>query len=144
MIQIEIPKGSMLKMEENRLDRLLLFPNVQNYGFIEDSSIQEDGDLQDCFVISEQPLPTGTRIDRGLLVDLGVLHYNDNGENDNKRIYAIKPKLGLTPDFFRTMCYEVSCIISYLRYYKNMNNKVTLVNLSAIWPDEYKKEFLNF
>ena len=45
MISIEIPRDSILKIEEGTFDRLLKIPMVENYGFIETSKIQPDGDL---------------------------------------------------------------------------------------------------
>lgn len=87
---IEIPMGSMLKVEWHRktatfkLDRVepQIFAKPVNYGFIP-QTIDEDGDELDTLVITEEPLPMGVWLEATIL---GILNFEDDGEMDHKVI----------------------------------------------------------
>ena len=88
---IEIPKGSMMKVEWDRkkgyfaLDRVEpgIFAKPCNYGFIP-GTIDEDGDELDTLVITDEPLPMGVVVEEAVVV--GVLNFEDDGEMDHKVI----------------------------------------------------------
>jgi inorganic pyrophosphatase len=85
---IEIPQGSILKIEWDRqraafmLDRVEphAFTKPVNYGFIP-QTLDEDGDELDTLVISPEPIPTGVWLEAKIL---GVLNFEDDGEGDHK------------------------------------------------------------
>lgn len=85
---VEIPKGSMLKVEWDReraafmLDRVEpgLFAKPVNYGFIP-QTLDEDGDELDTLVVTEEPIPTGVWLEARVV---GVLNFEDDGEMDYK------------------------------------------------------------
>ncbi|HKU18550.1 MAG TPA: inorganic diphosphatase [Candidatus Saccharimonadales bacterium] len=85
---IEIPEGSMLKIEWDRgracfmLDRVepAVFPKPTNYGFIP-QTLDEDGDELDTLVVTDEPIPTGVWLEARVL---GVLNFEDDGEMDYK------------------------------------------------------------
>ena len=87
---IEIPKGSILKIEYNRtkctfeLDRVEpeIFQKPSNYGFIP-GTLDEDGDELDTLVITYEPIPTGVVLSAKVI---GVLNFEDDGEKDHKII----------------------------------------------------------
>ena len=84
---VEIPKGSMLKIEYDRkraaftLDRVepSIFAKPVNYGFIP-GTVDEDGDELDALIITEQPLPTGIFLKAKVI---GVMKFVDDGEVDD-------------------------------------------------------------
>lgn len=85
---IEIPKGSMLKIEWDRkraafmLDRVepAIFAKPVNYGFIP-GTLDEDGDELDTLVVTDEPIPTGVWLEAKII---GVLNFEDDGEMDHK------------------------------------------------------------
>ncbi|HSX53316.1 MAG TPA: inorganic diphosphatase [Patescibacteria group bacterium] len=85
---VEIPEGSMLKIEWDRktasfmLDRVepAIFAKPCNYGFIP-GTLDEDGDELDTLVVTKEPIPTGVWLE-GKIV--GVLNFEDDGEMDHK------------------------------------------------------------
>ncbi len=85
---IEIPEGSILKIEWNRkvaafqLDRVepQIFAKPVNYGFIP-ATLDEDGDELDTLVVCPEPLPTGVFLEAKVI---GVLNFEDDGEMDHK------------------------------------------------------------
>ena len=85
---VEIPKGSMLKIEWDRkraifmLDRVEpgIFAKPTNYGFIP-QTLDEDGDELDTLVITDEPIPTGVFLEAAII---GVLNFDDDGEADHK------------------------------------------------------------
>lgn len=87
---IEIPKGSILKVEYNRkkgtfeLDRVEpeIFAKPSNYGFIP-GTLDEDGDELDTLLVSPEPVPMGVVVHATIL---GVLNFEDDGEKDHKII----------------------------------------------------------
>lgn len=87
---IEVPKGSILKIEYNRekqtfeLDRVEpeIFAKPANYGFIPGTT-DEDGDALDTLVVIPEPVPTGVALKARVL---GVLNFEDGGEKDHKII----------------------------------------------------------
>jgi inorganic pyrophosphatase len=88
---IEIPKGSMLKVEWRRqeeffaLDRVEpgIFAKPTNYGFIP-QTLDEDGDELDVLVVTNEPLPMGLVIEETRVI--GMVDFEDDGENDHKII----------------------------------------------------------
>lgn len=88
---VEIPKGSMLKIEWSRkkeyflLDRVepQIFSKPVNYGFIP-QTLDEDGDELDTLIVTSEPLPTGVVIEEARVI--GVMYFDDGGEVDNKII----------------------------------------------------------
>lgn len=87
---VEIPKGSILKIEYNRekhtfeLDRVEpeIFAKPSNYGFIP-GTLDEDGDELDTLVVSPEAIPTGVVVEAKIL---GILNFEDDGEKDHKVI----------------------------------------------------------
>jgi inorganic pyrophosphatase len=87
---IEIPKGSMLKVEYRRelgifeLDRVepAIFAKPANYGFIP-QTLDDDGDELDTLVVCDEPLPTGIVVRASVI---GLLNFEDDGEMDHKVI----------------------------------------------------------
>lgn len=87
---VEIPKGSILKIEYNRekttfeLDRVEpeIFAKPSNYGFIPGTK-DEDGDELDTLIVTPEPVPTGVVVSARVL---GVLMFEDDGEKDHKII----------------------------------------------------------
>lgn len=85
---VEIPKGSMLKVEWDRkraafmLDRVepSIFAKPCNYGFIP-QTLDEDGDELDTLIITDEPLPTGIYLEARVI---GILNFIDDGEADHK------------------------------------------------------------
>lgn len=85
---VEIPQGSILKIEYNRklatfeLDRVepSIFAKPVNYGFIPQTT-DEDGDELDTLVVSPEPIPTGVHVSARII---GVLNFEDDGEMDHK------------------------------------------------------------
>jgi len=85
---VEIPKGSMNKIEYDRdhkvfvLDRVepLIFAKPVNYGFIP-QTLDEDGDALDTLIMTDEPLPTGVVVKAKVVA---VLNFIDGGENDHK------------------------------------------------------------
>lgn len=88
---IEIPKGSMMKIEWDRKKQIMVLDRVEpgifakpcNYGFIP-GTLDEDGDELDTLVVTEEPLPTGVVVEEATV--LGVLNFEDDGEMDHKII----------------------------------------------------------
>lgn len=87
---VEIPQGSMLKVEYNRekctfeLDRVepAIFAKPTNYGFIP-GTLDEDGDELDTLIICPETLPLGLVVPARII---GVLNFEDDGEMDHKVI----------------------------------------------------------
>jgi inorganic pyrophosphatase len=87
---VEIPKGSILKIEYRRdkgtfeVDRVEpeIFAKPSNYGFIP-GTVDEDGDELDTLIVTPEPVPTGVVVNARIL---GVLNFEDDGENDHKII----------------------------------------------------------
>jgi inorganic pyrophosphatase len=87
---VEIPKGSILKIEYNRtngtfeLDRVEpeIFAKPSNYGFIPGTK-DEDGDELDTLLVTPEPVPTGVVVKARIL---GVLNFEDDSEKDHKII----------------------------------------------------------
>ena len=85
---IEIPRGSMMKIEWNRklatfeLDRVEpgIFAKPTNYGFIP-QTLDEDGDELDTLVITEEGIPTGVFLKARVI---GILNFDDDNEMDHK------------------------------------------------------------
>jgi inorganic pyrophosphatase len=87
-VVIEIPKGSLHKIEWNRelavmqLDRVepAIFAKPTSYGFIP-KTLDEDGDELDVLLITDEPLPTGVFLEAKVI---GVMKFEDDGEVDDK------------------------------------------------------------
>ena len=87
-IVIEIPEGSMLKIEWDRkraafmLDRVepSIFAKPTNYGFIP-QTLDEDGDELDVLLVCDEPVPTGVWMEAKII---GLLNFEDDGEMDHK------------------------------------------------------------
>lgn len=85
---VEIPKGSMLKVEYNRekgtfeLDRVepAIFAKPTNYGFIP-GTLDDDGDELDTLILCPENIPLGVVVEARIL---GVLNFEDDGEQDHK------------------------------------------------------------
>ncbi len=87
---IEIPKGSMNKIEWQRHEKYFILDRVEpgifskptNYGFIP-QTLDEDGDELDTLIITDEPLITGLVVEARVI---GALDFEDDGENDHKII----------------------------------------------------------
>lgn len=88
---IEVPKGSMLKIEWDRhgeyfvLDRVEpgIFAKPVNYGFIP-QTLDEDGDPLDTLLVTDEPVSTGVVVPKAVVI--GLVDFEDDGENDHKII----------------------------------------------------------
>src|SRR5512146_1471649 len=87
---VEIPQGSMLKIEWDRqraaftLDRVEpgIYAKPVNYGFIP-QTLDEDGDELDTLVVCDEPIPTGVWLQTKIV---GVMNFEDGGDMDHKII----------------------------------------------------------
>lgn len=87
-VVVEIGKGSTLKIEWDRdnkvmrLDRVepVVFAKPTSYGFIP-QTLDEDGDELDVLVLTDEPLPTGLVMEGRVI---GVMKFVDDGEVDDK------------------------------------------------------------
>jgi inorganic pyrophosphatase len=85
---VEIPQGSMLKVEWDRgracfmLDRVepAIFAKPVNYGFIP-QTLDDDGDELDTLVVCDESIPTGVWLEAKVI---GVLDFTDDGDADHK------------------------------------------------------------
>jgi inorganic pyrophosphatase len=85
---VEIPQGSILKIEWNRhnatffVDRVEpgIFAKPCSYGFIP-QTLDADGDELDTLIVCDEPIPTGVWLEARIL---GVLKFEDDGEMDHK------------------------------------------------------------
>lgn len=85
---IEIPEGSFLKIEWDRMRAAFTLDRVEpsiyakpcNYGFIP-QTLDEDGDELDTLVVCDEPLPTGIWLEAKII---GVMNFVDDGDNDHK------------------------------------------------------------
>lgn len=85
---VEIPQGSMLKVEWDRtracfmLDRVepAIFAKPVNYGFIP-QTLDDDGDELDTLIVCAEPIPMGVWLEAKVI---GVLEFEDDGEMDHK------------------------------------------------------------
>lgn len=85
---VEIPEGSMLKVEWDReratfmLDRVepSIFAKPCNYGFIP-QTLDDDGDELDTLIVCDEPLATGVWLE-GKIV--GIMNFEDDGDMDHK------------------------------------------------------------
>jgi inorganic pyrophosphatase len=86
----EVPKGSTLKIEYDRVKKIFMIDRVEpkifakpcSYGFIPQTT-DEDGDPLDTLIITEEPIATGIVVKAKVI---GVLDFVDDGENDHKII----------------------------------------------------------
>ncbi len=87
---IEIPKGSMMKIEYDRKRKVMVLDRVEpaifakpvNYGFIP-ATLDDDGDELDTLLVTDEALPTGVAVEATVI---GVLEFEDDGEMDHKII----------------------------------------------------------
>ncbi len=87
-VVVEIGKGSTLKIEWDRenkvmkLDRVepAIFAKPTSYGFIP-QTLDEDGDELDVLILTDEPLPTGLVMEGRVI---GVMKFVDDGEVDDK------------------------------------------------------------
>jgi inorganic pyrophosphatase len=85
---VEIPQGSILKIEWDRsraaflLDRVepQIFAKPVNYGFIPQTK-DEDGDELDTLIVCGESIPTGVWLEAKII---GILNFDDDGEADHK------------------------------------------------------------
>ncbi len=121
---VEIPKGSMHKIEFDRKRKLMVLDRVEpiifakpcNYGFIP-ATLDDDGDELDTLIITDEPLPTGVALQATVI---GVLEFEDDGEMDHK----------------------VICVPADDR---NTGNRITsLDDLGAQWQHQIKHHFTHY
>ncbi len=87
---IEIPKGSMNKIEYSTIDKVFMLDRVEpgifakpvNYGFIP-QTLDEDGDALDTLVLTDEPLPMAVVVKAKVIA---VLKFVDGEEKDFKII----------------------------------------------------------
>jgi inorganic pyrophosphatase len=88
---VEIPKGSMLKVEWRRKEELFALDRVEpaifmkpvTYGFIP-QTLDDDGDELDVLLVTQEPLPMGLVVKECRVI--GMVDFEDDGENDYKII----------------------------------------------------------
>ncbi len=91
---VDIPEGSILKIEYNRtlgifeLDRVEpgVFPKPVNYGFIPGTK-DEDSDELDVLLFCHEPIPTGVLVKAKVI---GIFNFEDDGEMDYKIVCVPK------------------------------------------------------
>lgn len=100
---IECEQGSRIKLEhrdgcmypsdlcghekELVLDRILDIPFPANYGYVVDSEVQPDGDLQDAFVVHDE----WDKFSPGQIVEAEpvlCIEFEDNGIRDDKLVFG--------------------------------------------------------
>lgn len=121
---IEIPKGSMLKVEWDRknsyffLDRVEpgIFEKPVNYGFIP-QTLDEDGDELDTLVITAEGIPMGVVVPGAKVI--GIVNFDDGGEMDHK----------------------VVCVPSDDRHYGQIN---TIDDLGDAWKKQIEHHFNHY
>lgn len=86
LFQIEVPKGSFLKRDGNRIEYLSPIPCPFNYGSIE-GEIAADGDAPDVLLLGP-PVPRGARREAPRV---GVVRFVDDGLRDDKQIASYQP-----------------------------------------------------
>ncbi|MBC9956201.1 inorganic diphosphatase [Yimella sp. cx-51] len=87
-VVVEISKGSTLKVEWDRVNKVMKLDRVEpqvftkptSYGFIP-QTLDEDGDELDVLVLTEEPLPTGLVMEGRVI---GIMKFIDDGEVDDK------------------------------------------------------------
>ncbi|MDR2063467.1 MAG: inorganic diphosphatase [Candidatus Nomurabacteria bacterium] len=145
-VVIEIPKGSVQKIEWRRnlgcfmLDRMEpeVFAKPANYGFIP-QTLDEDGDELDVLLISDQKLTTGVFVKAKIL---GVMHFVDDGEVDDKIIAVVADDRNLG-DIYET--YEdlpkqlIKQIEFHFSHYKDLKKPDSTVVKGFAGVDEAKK-----
>jgi inorganic pyrophosphatase len=85
---VDIPQGSSLKIEYDRVRGLFVLDRVEpaifakpvNYGFLPQTK-DHDGDELDALIICHEPIPTATEV---LAKPIGVLNFEDDGDMDYK------------------------------------------------------------
>lgn len=85
---VEIPEGSILKIEWDRqraafmLDRVepANFPKPCSYGFIP-QTLDDDGDELDTLIVCDESLPTGVWLEARIV---GIMNFEDDGDMDHK------------------------------------------------------------
>lgn len=105
-VVIEIPEGSMLKVEYRRqtatfeLDRVEpnIFAKPASYGFIP-QTLDDDGDELDVLVACAEPLPMGMHLQARII---GVMNFEDDGEMDHK-VIAVPADDRNTGDAIKTL-----------------------------------------
>lgn len=139
---IEIPKGSMMKVEWSRtqnyfvLDRVEpgIFAKPVNYGFIP-QTLDEDGDELDTLVVTEEPLQTGVVIEEARVV--GLMNFEDDGDNDHKVIVvpADDRNRGVVRSYEEFGSQWQKLIEHHFNHYKDLKGGGTKV-LGFAGPDE--------
>lgn len=89
-VVIEIPKGSMHKVEYDRHRKIMILDRIEpqifakpvNYGFIP-ATLDDDGDELDVLFVTDEPMTTGI-VSEAIVI--GVLEFEDDGEMDHKVI----------------------------------------------------------
>lgn len=110
---VEIPKGTRNKYEMDSksgnlvLDRVVLEPYPQNYGFIP-NTMAPDKDPLDLFIISEDPILSMTYV---RLEVIGIIPVTDNGVQDDKIVAKIQGDNHDSSGFLGELLY-------FLRHYK--------------------------
>lgn len=87
-VVVEIGKGSTLKIEWDRQNKVMKLDRVEpavfakptSYGFIP-QTLDEDGDELDVLILTDEPLPTGLVMEGRVI---GVMKFIDDGEVDDK------------------------------------------------------------
>jgi inorganic pyrophosphatase len=140
-VLIEIPKNSIMKNEIKDncvyVDRKITIPYTHNYGYIQNSKIQDDGDFLDAFILGSE-IQTNSRVSMSQLTPVALLYYMDKNELDAKVVYKF------TQDVIgdKELCYEIESIINFLEYYKTTANHVTEIHISEDLAQIFKKRHI--
>ncbi|MCY4010668.1 MAG: inorganic diphosphatase [Candidatus Saccharibacteria bacterium] len=131
-VVVEIPKNSSHKIEWSRLDGYFVLDRVEpgifnkpvNYGFIP-QTLDGDGDELDVLIVTDEPLPFGVVVPRAKV--LGVLHFEDSGDNDHKIICV--PADDRHQDHYQSI-YDLGSkwqqqIAHHFEHYKDLKEKGT-------------------
>lgn len=103
---IEIPEGSILKIEWDRKTKSFMVDRVEpsifakpcSYGFIPQTT-DEDGDALDTLLVCAEPVPTGVWLKARII---GIMNFEDDGEMDHK-IVCVPADDRTTGDSIKTL-----------------------------------------
>ncbi len=121
---IEIPKGSMNKVEYDREKKVFVLDRVEpgifakpvNYGFIPQTT-DGDGDALDTLLMTDEPITTGVVVRAKVIA---VLNFIDGGEKD----------------------YKIICVPEDDRHWGNPVND--LADLSDVWKAQIEYHFNHY
>ena len=130
---VEIPKGSMMKVEWDRRNNYFLLDRVEpgifakpaNYGFIP-QTLDEDGDELDTVIVTAEPLSMGVVVKARVI---GMIDFEDDGENDHKIIVVPEDDrhYGKITDYKELGDQAIKQLEHHFNHYKDLKSDGTKV-----------------